>query len=328
MVSFDAKSFRMWSMMGINPSVWSVAFPEVLRDVESAVALTADLGRYSGMMRTWRQFPDRFYNVGIAEQNMVGIAAGMAMCGHQVYMTTYAPFMSYRCADQLRHLLGNHNLDIKAIGSAAGLSGGMSGSSLLSLGDIALMRTIPNMTILNPADCAEAVKMLLEMAKHKGPVYMRFGGAVNIPMVYKDDYEFKIGRAYPMRMGERVLIVSTGTTIVAEAMKAAEIINNERGFMPAVVNFPTIKPLDCGYLRSAVGQYEMVVTIEEHSIYGGLGSAVAECLAEFGQGLKVKIIGVPDRVPEMGSRPFMLERCGLTAAPIARKIIETMEESR
>ena len=157
MVDFNPRNFRMWSMMGLNPCIWSIAFPEVIAQHAETVALTADLARYSGMMRTWNANPDRFYNVGIAEQNMVGIAAGLAMCGQQVFMTTYAPFMTYRCADQLRHLVGNHNLDIKAIGSAAGLSAGLSGSSLLAVSDIAFARSIPNMTVLSPADCTEAM---------------------------------------------------------------------------------------------------------------------------------------------------------------------------
>ena len=306
--------------MGINPSIWSVAFPEVIAQHAETIALTADLARYSGMMRTWGVHPDRFVNVGIAEQNMVGISAGLALCGQQVFMTTYAPFMTYRCADQLRHLVGNHNLDIKAIGTAAGLSAGLSGSALLAVSDIAFARSIPNMTVLSPADCTEAIKMVLAMAESHGPVYMRFCGAVNIPAVYKSDYEFKIGKAYELRAGERVLVAATGTTIVAEALKAAAAIEERMGFSPAVVNFPTIKPLDTDYLKEATGRFERIYTVEEHSVIGGFGAAVCEFAASHKGFPPVHILGIPDKVPSLGHRPYMLEQCGLMAAGIAESI--------
>ena len=321
MVDFNPRNFRMWSMMGINPSIWSVAFPEVIAQHAETIALTADLARYSGMMRTWGVHPDRFVNVGIAEQNMVGIAAGLALCGQQVFMTTYAPFMTYRCADQLRHLVGNHNLDIKAIGTAAGLSAGLSGSALLAVSDIAFARSIPNMTVLSPADCTEAIKMVLTMAECRGPVYMRFCGAVNIPAVYKSDYEFKIGKAYELKVGERVLIAATGTALVAEALKAATVIEERMGFSPAVVNFPTIKPLDTDYLEEATVRFERIYTVEEHSVMGGFGSAVCEFAAAHRGFPPVHVLGIPDRVPTLGHRPYMLEQCGLTAMGIAESII-------
>ena len=308
-------------MMGINPCIWSIAFPEVIAQHVETVALTADLARYSGMMRTWNSNPDRFYNIGIAEQNMVGIAAGLALCGQQVFMTTYAPFMTYRCADQLRHLVGNHNLDIKAIGTAAGLSAGLSGSALLAVNDIAFARSIPNMTVLSPADCTEAIKMVLAMAEYRGPVYIRFCGAVNIPLVYKFDYEFRIGKAYELKAGERILIAATGTTLVAEALKAATAIEERTGFSPAVVNFPTIKPLDTDYLESVAGRFERIYTVEEHSVIGGFGSAICEFAAMRNGFPSVRILGIPDKVPSLGHRPYMLEQCRLTAMGIAETII-------
>lgn len=328
MVEFNSRNFRMWSMMGINPSIWSVAFPEVIAENPEVIALTADLGRYSGMMRTWSKHPGNFLNVGIAEQNMVGIAAGLALCGNVVFVTTYAPFMTYRCADQFRHLLGNHNLNIKAIGSAAGLSAGVSGTALLAVNDIAFARSIPNMTVLSPADCTEAIKMVMAMGDHKGPAYMRFCGAVNIPMVYKSDYDFEIGKAYPLKEGERILIAATGTTIVAEALKAASIIESEMDFSPAVVNFPTIKPIDETCLASAMGKFERIYTVEEHSVTGGFGAAVAEFAAPRAGFPPVHVLGVPDSIPILGHRPFMLEQCGLTAGNIAETIVNNLKENR
>lgn len=327
MVDFNPRNFRMWSMMGVNPSIWSVAFPEILAENPSALALTADLGRYSGMMRTWNQHPDRFVNVGIAEQNMVGIAAGLAMCGKQVFMTTYAPFMTYRCADQMRHFLGNHNLSIKAIGSAAGLSAGLSGSALLAVGDIAFARAIPNMVVMQPADCVEAIKMTLAMARTEAPCYMRFCGAVNIPMVYKADYDFQIGRAAILPEGKGIFIAATGMNIVGNALKAADMIAEKTGVSPTVANFHTIKPLDGELLSQVAEEYDLIVSVEEHSVIGGLGGAIAEFGASKTNFPRLIRIGIPDIVPEpLGKRDYMLANAGLDAESIAATILKEKEK--
>ena len=162
--------------------------------------------------------------------------------------------------------------------------------------------------------------MVLACAEMDKPVYMRFCGAVNIPVVYKEDYEFQIGKAYPLKEGERILIAATGTTIVAEAIKAAKSIEERTGVSPAVVNFPTVKPLDADYLANVASRYERIYTVEEHSVIGGFGSAVCEFAAANAGFPPVHILGVPDVVPVMGHRPFMLEQCGLTANKIAARI--------
>lgn len=325
MIDFSPRNFRMWSIMGVNPSIWSVAFPEILESNPRAVALTADLCRYSGMARTWAKYPDRFTNVGIAEQNMVGIGAGMALCGDHVYMTTYAPFMTYRCADQFRHFFGNHGLNIKAIGSAAGLNAGLSGSALLAVGDVAFARTVPNLTVFSPADCTEAIKTVLAMGAMRGPAYMRFCASVNVPMVYKQDYEFQVGKARQVREGEKILIIATGMTIVSDACLAAEIVAKETGVSPAVVNFATIKPLDADYLESVASKFDRIYVVEEHSIVGGLGSAVAEYAAECECFPTLVRLGIPEGKLEMGGRPYMLKQCGLSAEQLAQRIIAELK---
>lgn len=325
MIDFSPRNFRMWSIMGVNPSIWSIAFPEILESDSRAVALTADLCRYSGMARTWTKYSNRFTNVGIAEQNMVGIGAGMALCGDRVYMTTYAPFMTYRCADQFRHFLGNHSLNIKAIGSAAGLNAGLSGSALLAVGDVAFARAVPNLTVFSPADCTEAIKTVLAMGTMRGPAYMRFCASVNVPMVYKQDYDFQVGKARQIREGEKVLIIATGMTIVSGACASAEIVAKETGVSPAVVNFATIKPLDTDYLGKVVGKYDRIYVVEEHSVVGGLGSAVAEYAADRGSFPALVRVGIPESKMEMGDRPFMLRQCGLTAEQLAQRIVAELK---
>lgn len=325
MIEFNKRNFRSWSLMGINPSIWSVGFADVAAEKNDVAVFTADLARYSGLERTFKNYPDRCYNVGIAEQNMVSIAAGMAMEGTQAWMTTYAPFMSLRCADQFRHLMGNLNLNMKAIGSAAGLSAGLSGSSLLAINDIAFARSIPNVVVLTPADCTEAIKMVLAMAESRTPTYMRFCGAVRLPVVYQEDYDFEIGKAVTLNKGEKIALVACGTTIVSEAIRAADILRDKLGIAPTVVNMHTIKPLDSECVKELAVTHEMIVTIEEHNVIGGLGSAVSEVLTRNGCCIRQMFIGIEDKNYIMGSRPFMLEQSGLTAERIADKVIKYID---
>ncbi len=320
MIEYSPRNIRSWSIMGINPSVWSVGFAEVAEKKENVSVLTADLSRFSGLERCAAKYPDKFYNVGIAEQNMVGIAAGMAMEGVQAYITTYAPFVTYRCADQVRHLMGNMNLNIKAVGSSAGLTSGWSGTALLSINDIAFMRSIPNMTVLSPADCSEAIKMMTAMSEIDGPCYLRLCGTTAIPVVYKEDYEFRIGKAVTLQKGSKIALIATGVNIVDESLKAAKSYEEETGVKPTVVNLHTIKPLDRECIEALGDTHELIVTVEEHSIIGGMGSAVAEVLSQKRGAARQVFIGIKDENCKMGSRAFMLGQVGLCAEDIFRVI--------
>lgn len=321
MIEYNKRNARMWAIMGINPAIWSIGFAEVINDRDDVALLTADLARYSGLTRTFTTRPEMCYNFGIAEQNMVAAGAGMAMEGVQVFMTTYAPFISLRCADHVRHLMGNLNLNMKAIGSAAGLSAGLSGSSLLAINDIAFVRSVPNMVVLSPADTFEAVKMMEAMSKTKSPCYMRFCGTINLPIVYTEDYSFEIGKAITLNSGSKIAIIATGTNIVSESLIAAKKIEETLGITPTVINMHTIKPLDTDKIREIQENHDLVVTVEEHNIIGGLGSAVAEYLSTSGKSTKQIFIGIEDKNYVMGTRPFMLEQAGLTAEKIASRII-------
>lgn len=320
MIEYNKRNMRSWSIMGINPSVWSIGFDAISQEKNNLAVITADLSRFSGLERMTSKYPEMFYNVGIAEQNMIGVAAGMAMEGMQVYVTTYAPFVTFRCADQVRHLMGNMNLDIKAIGSSAGLTSGWSGVALQAINDIAFMRSIPNMTVLSPADCTEAIKMMKAMAEITGPVYMRFCGTTSIPMVYLEDYEFKIGRAVQIQKGKKVAFIATGITMVSETINAAKMIEEKYDFSPTVVNMHTIKPIDEDVIIDLSKTHDLIVTVEEHNVIGGLGSAVSEVLCNLRHNCKQIIIGINDFNGEMGSRTFMLNQHGLTSSGIVERV--------
>lgn len=321
MIEYNKRNMRSWSIMGINPSVWSIGFNEVIENNKDVSVITADLSRFSGLERMSIKYPEVFYNVGIAEQNMIGVAAGMAMEGQTAYVTTYAPFVTFRCADQVRHLMGNMNLNIKAIGSSAGITSGWSGSALNSISDIAFMRSIPNMTVVSPADCTEAIKMMIAISKLNGPVYMRLCGTTGIPLVYEEDYDFEIGKAVKLVQGTDIALIATGPYMVYEAIKTSIIIEEKIGIKPTVINMHTIKPIDADCINDISQKHSVIVTIEEHSIIGGLGSAVAEIVSTLEKRPKHIGIGIKDTVLKMGSRSYMIEQAGLNAEHMAEDII-------
>jgi transketolase len=322
MIAYSSANIRTWSMLGSN-GAFGFAALELPEIDENLAMLTADEMYFSGLERFGAKYPQRLYNIGIAEQNMVGIAGGMSKEGMNVFATTYATFASTRSADQVRVNMGYMKLGIKLVGLTAGLSVGSLGATHCSVEDIAIMRAIPNITILSPADCTETVKATLAAARHKGPVYLRLtGGQPNLP-VYKSDYDFEIGKAIRLREGEDIAIIATGS-MVYHSLEAAGILA-ERGISCMVTDMHTIKPLDEGAILETLGA-KLLVTVEEHSQKGGLGGAVAECMA----GLRVKppqlIIGIADEFRSAADYPHLLKHFGLTGPQIAQTIVQKYDE--
>lgn len=327
MAEINAKNARAWSIMGIGPAIWGIAFDEMIKndmDFGKLKVITADLARYSGLQRIKTRYQNIVYNVGIAEQNMVGIAAGFALEGVSVYMTTYAPFMVYRCADQIRHFMGNMKLPLKAVGSAAGFTAGFSGNALLALSDIAFMRSIPDAIVLSPADCTEAVKLMLATANMDQPVYMRFCGTTGIPPVYKEDYELEIGIPILLQRGDTVAVLASGTNLVYETLKAAKKIEEKIGMRISVYDVHTIKPMDADAYQCIFSKHDLIVSIEEHSVIGGLGSAVMEEMTALQQRKKQVVIGAKDRLYRLGSRNYMMQQAGLLSGEIEKRILMEM----
>ncbi len=276
MLMFTPREIRTWSMLG-SCGAFGIAATELPNIDDKCVILTSDLCTFSGLERFKAKYPTKFFNVGIAEQNMIGIAAGMAKEGFIPFATTYASFASSRCMDQVRVNMGYMELGIKLVGLTSGFSVGILGGTHISIEDIAVMRSIPNITVISPADCTETVKAVIASAKKENPIYLRLSGTMNNPIVYKEDYKFEIGKAITLREGEDVVIVATGT-MVYNSLKVAELLE-EKGISCKVVNMHTIKPLDVDAIHAACDA-KLIVTVEEHSIIGGLGGAVAELLSE------------------------------------------------
>ena len=293
------------------------ALAELGKD-SNIVVLDADLSKSTKTEVFLKSYPERFINCGIAEGNMMSVAAGLASCGKTVFASSFAMFAAGRAFEQVRNSIAITNLNVKIGATHAGISVGEDGSSHQCLEDIALMRSLPNMVIINPADDIEAQQAVKAAAEHKGPVYMRFG-RLAVEDVNKDDYKFEIGKGVVLRDGSDVTIVATGL-MVEMAVNAADELKNE-GISARVINIHTIKPIDKEILKKASEDTGAIVTCEEHSIYGGLGSAVCEVVSELAP-CPVKMIGTTE-FGRSGKPNELFEVYGLTK----ENIIKTAKEA-
>lgn len=291
---------------------------ELGREHDDFLVLDADLAEATKTGLFKKAFPDRHFDVGIAEQDLIGIAAGIAAAGHKVFASSFAMFAAGRAFEQVRNSVGYPHLNVNIAATHAGLSVGEDGATHQCCEDIALMRTIPGMCVIVPSDDVEARAATRAAYAYDGPVYLRFCRLAT-PIINGDDYTFEIGKAYVLREGTDVTIAACGL-MVERALKAADTLA-EQGISAEVINVPTIKPLDEETILASVRKTGHVVTAEEHSIIGGLGSAVAELLGEK-MPVPVKRVGVEDTFGESAPALEVLEKYGLTAAHIAEAATE------
>ncbi|MGN0620332.1 MAG: transketolase family protein [Porcipelethomonas sp.] len=317
-MTVSKQNIRKWSMLGQRGTFFGEALPEIAPEKENLMLLTADLALLSGMRRFEKEYPDKFLNVGIAEQNMIGIAAGLAMAGECVFATTYASFIAVRSLEHIRQHLSHLKCNVKAVGTAAGTVAAKSGVSHWATEDMAFMRTLPGITVLSAADALEAYKMARYAAETDGPMYIRLSGGQNCPVVYREDYDFVPGKLVQLKSGSKIAVIATGL-MVNESLKAAKILE-ESGICCSVYNMHTIKPLDYETLDSIFESYDMIVTAEEHNILGGMGSAVAEYKATKRNTPVQIFIGFRDTFTDAGSQRYVWEQGGITDLQIAEKI--------
>lgn len=288
---------------------------------DKVVVLDADLAAATKTGMFKKAFPDRFFDAGIAECNMIGVAAGLATTGYTVFASSFAMFAAGRAFEQIRNTIGYPHINVKIGATHAGISVGEDGASHQCCEDIALMRTIPGMVIINPADDVEARAAVLAMADYDGPAYLRFG-RLAVPRINPLDYEFKLGKGVQLCDGKDVTIIATGL-MVGEALAAKETLANE-GISARVINMHTIKPLDKEIVAAAARETGAIVTAEEHNIIGGLGSAVAEAVCEVCP-VPVMRVGVEDKFGASGPAVEMLTIYGLTADHIVEKAKEAVK---
>ena len=285
------------------------------------VVLDADLSKSTKTEVFKKKFPERFINMGIAEQNMISTAAGLASCGKIVFASSFAMFAAGRAFEQIRNSVCYPNLNVKIGATHAGISVGEDGATHQCLEDIGIMRTIPNMVIINPADDVEAQAAVEAAVKHNGPVYLRFG-RLGVPVIYDEStYKFELGKGVELRDGSDVTIIATGL-LVADALEAEKMLEKD-GISARVINIHTIKPIDREIISKAAAETGAIVTCEEHNIIGGLGSAVAEVLCEECP-VPMERVGVRDKFGKSGVPAQLLKDYGLTADDIvaaAKKVI-------
>lgn len=288
---------------------------------ENLVVLDADLAAATKTGVFKKVFPDRFFDCGIAENNMIGVAVGLSLTGKIPFASSFAMFTAGRSFEQIRNSVGYPHCNVKIGATHAGVTVGEDGATHQCCEDIALMRTIPGMVILNPADAVEARLAVEAAIKYNGPVYLRFG-RMAVPVLFGDDYKFEIGRGVKLAEGNDVSLIATGIE-VEQALAAREILAGE-GISASVVNIHTIKPLDCDLVVSEAERCGAVVTCEEHSVIGGLGSAVAECLSEK-RPTPVLRVGVQDTFGRSGPAKELVSYFGLDAESIAAKAREAVK---
>ena len=290
------------------------ALAELAKARKDVVVMDADLAGSTKTSEFEKVAPERFVEVGIAEQNMIGIASGLAASGKTVFASTFAVFATGRCWEQIRLAVAYPKNNVKIVSTHCGISVGEDGASHQALEDIAIMRAIPNMVVISPADAHEAYAATLALADYKGPCYMRLGRA-DFPVLYPEDVEFKIGKASVLRKGKHITLIGTGQ-MVSLCIDAAEELS-KKGIEAEVINMSTIKPLDSKAVLRSAKKTGCVVTAEEHSIIGGLGSAVAELLSEE---LPVPLtrVGTKDTFGESGKAAALMKKYGLTADEIVK----------
>ena len=280
------------------------------------VVLTADLAESTRVEAFAKQFPKRFFDVGVAEQNLLGVAAGLALSGKVPFATSYVAFSPGRNWDQLRVSVCYSQTNVKVVSTHAGLSVGPDGATHQGMEDLAMTRVLPNLTVVVPADYAEAYQATLALAKYEGPVYMRLsrepGSAVT-----SGDQLFHVGKARVLREGADVTLVACGL-MVEVALEAADVLA-ARGIAAEVLNVPTIKPLDSVAIRASAWKTGAVVTIEEHQVTAGLGGAVCECLVQ-DTPVPMEFVGMPDRFGESGTAAELLKKYGLDALGVLRAV--------
>lgn len=289
----------------------------------NVVALDADLSDSTRSEYFAKQFPERFFSMGIAEQDMIGAAAGLAFSGKIVYASTFAIF-SERAYEFIRNVISRNKLNVKIAGSHAGIFTGEDGKSAQAIEDIAIYRALPNMIVLQPCDSIECEKMVFALADYNGASYMRMHRNP-VPVIYNSDYQFQLGKGEILREGKDAVIFATGT-LVHESLKAAEILDNE-GVKIYVINIHTIKPIDEKLIIELAKKTNCVITAEDHNIIGGLGGAVAEILSE-NYPCIMKRIGLQDRYAESGKPDELYKKYGLDAESIAEEAMRFVNKRK
>jgi len=321
-MKIEERDIKMWSVIG-SRATFGIAALEIAKKNKNLITITCDVSTSAGLDRYRKMLPDQYVDLGIAEQNMIGVAAGLASENFDVITTTFAPFQTMRCCEQIKVNIGYMKQNICMVGLASGLVLGPLGYTHCCIEDIGVLRNIPNLTIISPADSLETAKALFEAVNSKKATYIRLTGSSNNPMVYKKDYNFKIGKSITLNEGKDITIFSSGA-MVYQCLEAARLIE-KKNISCKVINMHTIKPIDTQSIDSACKKSNLIVSVEEHNIIGGLGSAIAEYKATIKNSPKMLILGIKDTYTKGGSYNFLKEKHRLTPSLIVEDILKKIQ---
>lgn len=307
-----------WKMGKATREAFGQALAALGADYPDIVVVDGDVGNSTRTELFGKKYPERFFNVGIAESNMVGVAGGLASSGKRAWLSSFAAFVMCNAYDQLRMSVAFPNLDVKVVGTHAGISIGEDGPSQMGIEDVSLACSLPNFTVIVPADEVSMTAAVQAVAKIRTPVYLR-AGRPNVPIVYPDGCSFEIGKAIPLREGSDVTVIANGL-MVAAALQAAETLAG-MGVQTRVLDMHTVKPLDDAAVLKAARETGKIVVAEEHLLHGGLGSVVAMSVARQ-HPVPMRFVGINDTFAESGTPEGLLQKYGLTADAIVQKVRE------
>jgi len=316
-MDINEKNIKIWSTIGSRATL-GIAALDLAKKIDNLMVLTCDVSTSAGLDRFRKTYPEKYLDLGIAEQNMIGVAAGLASENFNVITTTFAPFQTMRCCEQIKVNLGYMKQKICMVGIASGLALGTLGYTHCCIEDVGILRSIPGITIISPADSLETVKALQAAVKSENPSYLRLTGSSNNPIVYNKDYEFKIGKSITLKEGKDITIFCAGA-MVKQCLEAAKILDQKQIYAK-VVNMHTIKPIDKKAVEESYNS-KLIISVEEHNIVGGLGSAIAEHKAKLSKSPKQLFLGVKDIYSKGGSYKFLQEKHRLTSEKIVEDIV-------
>tara|TARA_Y100000590_G_C15727847_1_gene1015899 strand:- start:317 stop:1288 length:972 start_codon:yes stop_codon:yes gene_type:complete len=321
-MKIDSKNSKMWSQIGPR-ATFGLACLNLSNKEDKLMILTSDVSTSAGLDRYKKQFPEKYLDVGISEQNLIGVAAGLSSEGFKVVTTTFSPFQILRCCEQIKVNLGYMKHKVCLVGLASGVVLGNLGFTHCSIEDIAVLRSIPNISIISPADSGETVKALFASINHKQSVYIRLTGGNNNPIVYNDDYNFEIGKSVKLSDGKDITIFATGS-MVSVSQETVKILE-KKNISAELINMHTIKPIDKTQIEKSSEKSKLFFAVEEHSIIGGLGSSISEVTSELKNKPKLIKLGLEDAYSVSGDYSYVLEKNNLTPNIIADRVIKELK---
>ena len=320
-MNINERNIKIWSTIG-SRATFGMAALELAKKIENFMVLTCDVSTSAGLDRFRKIYPEKYLDLGIAEQNLIGVAAGLSSEGFNVVTTTFAPFQTIRCCEQIKVNIGYMKQKICMVGIASGLVLGNLGYTHCCIEDIGILRTIPGLTIISPSDSLETVKALEASVQSDKSIYIRLTGSANNPIVNSKDYKFQIGKSIELKEGKDLTIFCSGA-VVHNCLEAAKKLET-KNISSTVINMHTIKPLDKEALEKACNKSKLIVSVEEHNVIGGLGSAISEFITTINNSPKQLIIGVNDTYSKGGSYKFLQEKHGLTPDKIVDSILKNL----